>query len=122
MSSDKNSKTSSPRLEGPSAEEFFPSRPTTTNTPSKLSARAPSCSFDERKNAGPLPVCLGDHLVCHVEPRRFSNDSYGLSFIGRVRIPLPDGGIAECQCCLFLSVIGSHDADVDGPSQKKRRG
>ena len=87
-----------------------------------MKARTPSCSFDELKKVGSIPVHLGDHLVSHVEPQRFSNGSYGLSFNGRVRLPLPDGGIADCQCCLFLSVIGSHDAEVDGTSQKKKGG
>jgi hypothetical protein len=54
-------------------------------------SRKPSCSFDELKEAGSLPIRLGDHLVGHVEPRRFSNGSYGLSFNGLVTIPLPDG-------------------------------
>jgi hypothetical protein len=85
-----------------------------------MKARKPSCSFDELKEAGSLPVRLGDHLVCHLEPRRFSKGSYGLSFNGVVTISLPDGGVAKCQCCLFLSVMGSHDADVDGPSSKKK--
>ena len=111
-----NSKTSIAGLEGPSAELFLPSRPAATNTHSRLSARKPSCSFDELKAAGSLPVRLGDHLVRHVEPRCFSKGSYGLSFTGRITISLPDGGVANCQCCLTLTVIGSNDADVDGPS------
>lgn len=82
----------------------------------KVVARTPSCSFDELKEAGSLPIRLGDQVVCHVEPRRFSTGTYGLSFNGMVRISLPDGGVANCQCSMILSVIGSNDADVDGPS------
>jgi hypothetical protein len=81
-----------------------------------MKARTPSCSFDELKAADSLPIRLGDQLVCHVEPRRFSTGTYGLSFNGMAKISLPDGGVANCQCSMILVVIGSRDSDVDRPS------
>jgi hypothetical protein len=77
----------------------------------KADATQPSCTFEELQSLGVLALCFGEHKIGDIEPKVFSTGSYGLGFNGPASIPLPDGGVAECQCSINIVVKNSKNAD-----------
>jgi hypothetical protein len=81
-------------------------RSTKKRTP-KSDAIQPSCTFEQLQLLGVLTLSFGDHKIGEIEPKIFSTGSYGLGFSGPATIPLPDGGVAECQCSINIVVKNS---------------
>ena len=73
-------------------------------------AARPSCTFEELQALGVLSLCFGDHKIGDMEAKVFSTGSYGLGFNGPAHIPLPGGGVAECQCSVNIVVKNSKNA------------
>lgn len=76
----------------------------------KKKDKGPSCSLAELSKLGPQPLKIGDHVIGYVNPREFSTGSYGLSFTGKMVLPLPDNKSANLQIACNCTVIGSKNA------------
>ncbi len=66
--------------------------------------KSPSCTFAELAELKSLPVQIGDVVVGHVVPKRFSTGSYGLGLGGPVTFQLPGGKLAECSGSINITV------------------
>jgi len=74
-------------------------------------AKKPSCTFEQLQKLGPQELRLGNQLLGTALPRSFASGSYGYGLTGPLVIQLPDGGIAEVQAAVSLTVKYSKPAE-----------
>jgi hypothetical protein len=67
-------------------------------------AKSANCTLESVLATGPLPVTIGGIVVGNVCPKQFSTGSFGFGLNGPVQIPLKDGGFADCQLGLNVTV------------------